>query len=136
MSAMPDSTLADPKRSSYSRSATAAYRNPAELASAPPSATRRWLSDEDWQTATAEVLQVINSSPGDLAPVFDAMLEKAHAPVRSGVRQSVHLRRRALPRAAAMRGFPPTFAELRQPIRCSGRQQPLERLLRGEAVRP
>jgi hypothetical protein len=60
---MPDDTSEDPRIADLQR----------ELAARTAERDEALAREE----AVAELLQIINATPGDLAPVFDAMLEKA-----------------------------------------------------------
>ncbi len=83
------------------------------------------------RTATADVLQVINASPGDLVPVFDAILEKAHRVCGATIGALMMFDGEYF-HAAATRGFPEEHAALvRKPFRPSIYRQPL---LRGERL--
>ena len=64
------------------------------------------------QTATSEVLRVISSSPGELEPVFQAMLENATRLCEAKF-GTMYFREGDAFRAVAMHGAPPAYMEAR-----------------------
>ena len=81
------------------------------------------------QTATSEVLRVISSSPGELEPVFQAMLENATR-ICAAKFGNLLLYEGGAFRIAAMHGAPPAWSELRRrvPVLHPGPNNPLLRV--------
>src|SRR5258706_1031522 len=72
---------------------------------------RRELAEAlERQTATSEVLQVISSTPGDLEPVFQSLLENATR-VCGADFGTMHLSEGDVARRAALHNVPPAYAD-------------------------
>ncbi len=91
--------------------------------------TRELTESLAQQTATSEVLQVISSSPGELEPVFEAMLGNAVRICEASFGALLRFEGGAW-RSAAMLGVPPAFAEFWQ----RGLQRPGPRTALGRVI--
>src|SRR5215471_6638257 len=124
MSATPDDTLGDPEQLIADL-----QRQLSECKAERDEGLQR-------ETANAEVLQVINSSPGNLAPVFDAILEKALR-ICSATFGAMTSHDNGRLRRVAARGLPAAFINwrLEHPFESSvDYASNLRRVLAGEEV--
>src|SRR5215469_14623185 len=135
MNATPDSTLVNPQQRIADLERQLAERD-AELAEAQRNLNQAMIERDEalaQQTATAEVLQVINSSPSDLAPVFDAMLEKAMVLCEAafGFVRSYDGEKFGF---AASQGVPASLNDFLSETRVPTTINPLGRIARGETM--
>jgi GAF domain-containing protein len=92
--------------------------------------TRELTESLEQQTATADVLRVISSSPGELEPVFQAMLENATRICEAKFGNLLLYEGTAF-RVSAMHGDVPEWIELRRrdPVLHFGPKNPLQRIV-------
>jgi GAF domain-containing protein len=125
-----------PKRSNAPTAARRRSSSLAELREQVTFLTRELAEAREQQTAASEVLQVISSSPGDLEPVFQAMLENAVRICEAKFGTLYRFADQAFDFAASV-GTPPEFREFQ---RRRGRFQPgpdtpfLDRVMRTKQV--
>ena len=114
---------------SFADQAVIAIEN-ARLFEAEQQRTRELSELLEQQTATSEVLSVISSSPGELEPVFQAMLANATRLCEANF-GLLHLRESGALRVGAMHNVPAAFAQavvLRGPLLQPGPAHPLARM--------
>ena len=101
------------KRQSLEREGSTPDKSVVDLAKE-NAALRRQLSEAlEQQTATSEVLQVISGSPGELQPVFEAMLANATRICEANF-GNLHLYRDGVFPVVAQHGVPAAYADLRR----------------------